>query len=909
MRLDALRVKAVGRFASPIAVENIAPGLNSLPAPNEAGKSTLLAALRAAFFIRYTSKAADICGLRTHSPNGETGAPLIEVDFSVQGRRYRIRKRFLSGSASGHAELRDLDNAEVMARGADAEERLAAVLGGEDALEKLRLCWLAQQTTLRRVALSGAPHDTLQRVLADSVKQVVGAEGGHALRRRVAKELDELVTSGRRSPRGPYKAALENLASIENELAQLRQAREQASEILDGLEELHAEAVALSDPERVAQLHKDMQCAEEKVLEARQARAKVDAAREELVRAQLEENAASLAFSQMQAMVLDVEKLRKNVRQTRARRVALEGQKLELTSRLASAKSKRDRLRTQRSVLRRRIEIRDLDERREHLKGLLDDLSGRLHSARSARRELDRLERKIAGIEVTPDLVSAINRESAAISAIEMRIEQMSPTVAIALGPKAKRQVRLGGKSITASIKATVHEELQISVGEIADITVRPGAGDDQAQNEADRMAHEQTLAQLLKEAGADTPEDARKAFQELRALEQGREAARIKLKASAPEGISSLQEDIDHRHEQLTQLEGAIATARAALAEAGLEDALEDALEAGTPEGSRQDLARDLAGLEEALEQCEREDGAARGDLSGLREALERAAAEVEFQEARIAELEAGLPPEGERGARLQELEDQAKACAGRLREKVRSLEVWQDSASSDEQLAALEAALAAKRHALEERQGKLARLRRDIRDGEIRLDQSRRDGIGERLADLEGQRERAAARVGSIERELEGLELLREALERSASEIRDQLTAPLIARMEKPLRKLFPKGRLIFAKDICVDRIERGGMAEPVAQLSDGTREQIAVLTYLGFADLFASGGFPVPLILDDPLAYSDEGRLAKFAGIFKAAAKRHQIIVLTSREGLAGRLKGNSLAIRPLSSEDFV
>ncbi len=46
MKVRALRVAECGRFVEPVALEGLSGGLDLLIGPNEAGKSTLLKALR-----------------------------------------------------------------------------------------------------------------------------------------------------------------------------------------------------------------------------------------------------------------------------------------------------------------------------------------------------------------------------------------------------------------------------------------------------------------------------------------------------------------------------------------------------------------------------------------------------------------------------------------------------------------------------------------------------------------------------------------------------------------------------------------------------------------------------------------------------------------------------------------------
>ena len=53
MKILALRVKQVGRFSEPVAVEGFANGVTVFTGDNETGKSTLFTALQTAFAMPY----------------------------------------------------------------------------------------------------------------------------------------------------------------------------------------------------------------------------------------------------------------------------------------------------------------------------------------------------------------------------------------------------------------------------------------------------------------------------------------------------------------------------------------------------------------------------------------------------------------------------------------------------------------------------------------------------------------------------------------------------------------------------------------------------------------------------------------------------------------------------------------
>ena len=123
MKIRAIRLKEVGRFSAPIAIEGLSGGLDVLVGPNEFGKSTILKAVKAALFDAHRSKHRKLEVLRPYAG----GAPLIEVDFEV-ARQAVAHPQAVPVVARGRA-ARSCTSGSVT-RGVDAEARLAELLGG-----------------------------------------------------------------------------------------------------------------------------------------------------------------------------------------------------------------------------------------------------------------------------------------------------------------------------------------------------------------------------------------------------------------------------------------------------------------------------------------------------------------------------------------------------------------------------------------------------------------------------------------------------------------------------------------------------------------------------------------------------------------------------------------------------------
>lgn len=216
------------------------------------------------------------------------------------------------------------------------------------------------------------------------------------------------------------------------------------------------------------------------------------------------------------------------------------------------------------------------------------------------------------------------------------------------------------------------------------------------------------------------------------------------------------------------------------------------------------------------------------------------------------------------------------------------------------DDEFRALEAELAKAQQAQASLESEIKRLAIDLAN--VKGEQAGIDETGRaaQVAACEGEFERAEAEFQRLQHEAEALKLLEATLADIEANLKSAYFAPVSRRLDRHLERVFGSSLLSFKDNFAVDTLERRGVREPIAHLSDGTREQVSVLVRLAFAEVLAEGGIPVPLVLDDPLVYSDEERLKAVCGELSAAKSVPQIVVLTCREKAFADLPGRRLTI---------
>jgi chromosome segregation ATPase len=214
------------------------------------------------------------------------------------------------------------------------------------------------------------------------------------------------------------------------------------------------------------------------------------------------------------------------------------------------------------------------------------------------------------------------------------------------------------------------------------------------------------------------------------------------------------------------------------------------------------------------------------------------------------------------------------------------------------------------------------LDQLEADIKSLRLRIDQRARDISGAKLR-IERLSARVAVRAGRglderldeclrrldlltqeqarFQLDVHALSLLKDTLIEAANDAKAHFHAPLAARLTPYLQSLLPDADLEVTPDFGIAAVHRGQpAAERFEQLSDGTREQIAILARLAFARMLQEQGLPALVVLDDALVFSDQQRLDRMFDILENAAKMLQIIILTCREDRFLDLKAKRLQI---------
>lgn len=875
MIIRSLEVANFRKFRDPLRIDGFTDGLNIVVEPNETGKSTLLEALRAAFFIRYSAKTELV---RSYVPIGDDVAPRVAVGFELKGKVWSLEKQFMKAPSvrlTGNGGRRESEA---------AEEALQELLGFErgnnrgsdpEARGPLGMLWVEQAGAFAVESPNRLVRDTVRGVLEAEIGAVTGGRRFDAIRANVETAYCALRAPATRKSRGALLAA-------ETLLATTAEARQRAEGVLreydHALTELETAKARLRiverdlvDPETIEgrrQLVEDQKVAETASL-------RLSAAEAQLGRAEEVAKTAAIRLERLDAAEQRVEVADAALVEKQASKEAAK----------SSSDSASDEEKARRSALNdARTERESADDALSaaYERAQIFSKAAGARRAIDARNALTELEEREGVLAV--DVAAAIGEDElgdlAALerTEIESRARFEAGTVKVEIERAAGTELRVNGRATEIS-SADVLSVTRFELGQAGSLTVTPPLGSGRSLDADLAVAHEdvatarRTLGIESHLAGVARNERAAAASRELKALRAqiaaacpgdptiglapGAHALRAFVAELGDDGAEGSKPTDD-----LLALEEALAGAKLAEATAiGLHEEAHAVLSK-----SETILATSVAELSSAA----RETDAASEKLRIVRDEGDRATLDgalAEAQRDRAAKLE--TLDKAREGSNAFDLPAIARRLENIDRAAVRC---GQEQLELTAKIAALESSV--------------------VREGTA--------GPAGRVAESREEEEAALAACDRLRREADTLEMLRGTLTEAANDASRTFLAPVSRRAAGYIGRLLPGCELNFDEDLGLAGVTRAGIDESCGDLSKGTQEQLAILTRLAFADLLLEDGAPISLILDDPLVYSDDARLEIMTDILQEASKRMQVVLLTCRSKAFRHVDANRILI---------
>ncbi|HIW95146.1 MAG TPA: AAA family ATPase [Candidatus Corynebacterium gallistercoris] len=904
-----------------VAFEPKTTGVTVVYGPNEAGKSTIMAAVEQALSeFKADSKHRDV---RRYFPNHVDAKPELEIDVEVGGSRARFFKSFQANKMELTVSGESVENL----TGRPALDRFTELVNDHIDRTLFEALFVKQGDEYKAHDLAGIVEFT--RALGEASEgsgesHHGAAEEGAAktLLDLAAKEQDRYWGGRKRlTPKGEYKEAIQAAEVAAEQVEIARRDFAAAEQYIADVGRMSAE---------LATLRQNRPGAEKELAEAEELLARAQKKAAELERFDQVRNLAQVSFTrakdvweQRNSLVAKVEAVRGQVVEaTKAKEeAALEAQKY--TDAEARVKEILQRAQAEAEVAYAIREAIGGAEQGGEWKYQVTKLEEAIQQAAALTEKKRELEDALAENPATDKAVDRV-RKAHALWSEELRVRDSVATTVRVTSPEEATfdddgQQRSTGEE-PLEIKVTAAKTLKL--GQFT-VEIVPAHN---LKEQDDRVADARTkllaaLRPLRLEMSSGCLAEA-----------EGMAAARVELErtiqqvqgdirqVTGGEDVAQLQkrvEELTRRGEEATrELEAAVARTVEAL------QALADA--GGEVTGWREVVG--LAGV---------------GDPSGVREWLSGGAEEATTRtrkqdiSAWVAEIDTEVRArrkerESYLGASALSVSTTAAATATALQGQLAALEVELNKARENADDDAV-------RHRMEQAESELAEAAviakeekakasdvPDVEDAQLqwegakthlgalerehnRLDKAiaeTRAKLGaastaaDVLADAERQAAAAQRALAGVEHKAQAARMLWERLSAARDEAQQRYSAPYVAALNELTSMLLGDDvSLEVGQDFRVEFRVKDGLRLEKEKLSGGAKEQLEMIELLAMAELVGKGG-GVPIFLDDVFGFTDTERLARFNRILAKLGTRHQIIVFTCNQERFSRIGGATL-----------
>ncbi|MGX2041714.1 AAA family ATPase [Methylocaldum sp. MU1018] len=861
MRLSRIRIEQFKRFRQPIEIENLEPGLNLFTGPNEAGKSTVVAAIRAAFFERHRSGSVD--DLR---PWGDPSAsPTVELEFAIGDKQYKLTKSFLGKKRCElHIGTQRLDSSE-------AEDHLAELLGfryagrGASGAEHWGipgLLWIRQGAghDIRDSVTHATDH--LRTALNESLGEVAGS-GGEAVLATVEAARNELLTSATGRPRGSYAEAIDQAATLAKAIRELDAeiaAYRQKVDTLAALRREHADDEAekpwlgFRERERAAAAKLEAVRRIEETLAAEKRRAAQIEDKIELLRGRLD------TFASQEKEV-----------ETRGAELESIRQKLEAaTALVAEWQSKRAEAERRHEAARETLRLTRLEDTRRSLTRELESIRLKAENAAAAIAKAEaeqaavlELKKRAAASEIALKDLELLREQHRQIRETQIRLDTAATRLRFTL--EEGQNIRIGAESVAGSGERLLLEATALALPGLGRLEIAPG-GSDLSQLRAREKELADRHEALLQRLGLTSLEAAEARHQTHTQRLAEITTAEATLKALAPQGIEPLRAEWAAQQARAGEIEQALRQLPPETERAAERPSVAEA------EAAEEVARQSLGHISDSLHQAQ------------LAAGKEQTAFETATRELSAARALLDAPDRAARVAATNRDLTDTRAEQSTLAARIETLALQLAEARPD----ILEQDVERFRLSAEQIEKRFNERRDQLMTLQVELQTAGAQGLEERRSELARDLAQAGRRVDELRRRADALDYLLKLLRDKRRALTRRLQAPLQKHLNRYLQLLFPGAYLGIDENLSPGPLTRTGSngteLGDVEDLSFGAREQMGIISRLAYAGLLREAGRPTLIILDDALVHSDEERLAQMKRVLFDAATRHQILLFT-------------------------
>ena len=831
--------------------------------PNEIGKSSMLEALDLLLTYRDRSNHRDV--KRVKPAHADVGAE-VEAEISTGEYRFVYRKRF---HKKHRTELEVIEPKRESKTGDEAHELVEAILTKTMDTKLWDAQRVLQSASTQAVDLSGC--DALSRALDAAAGETIQASSGAGadstsllIDRIEAEYLRYFTATGR--PTKEFKAAVDRLAEAEQKVQRCTAAVTEVNDRILRHEELTAVIRTLEESLAPAALRVSAaQRAHDVVGELKK---ELDAAR--LVATAAAATAANSAAADEQRRKLAAESDRRAAVLAEQRTVASVAEQDESAARKTAeaAAAASDRAAAALHAGQERFDAARVDAKACAAREEADRLALRLQRIDQAADTLAGLDRQLADINLTAEMLAGIEQAAALVQRLQAQRDADAATVEFTAVADLDITVDGQSRSLSAGQAWTQPASAALSLDFPGVLAVRIDPGASTVKLHADLQAARQVLQDALDGAGVADLDAARQ-----------REAHRRALLESRAQSAAALEtrcdgDDPEQLRTRLAGLQAAVAAAPGSGADA-------------------QTVAAEVSVAEQALAALRAEAEAQRSAAAAAATALGEKVTQATLLRDRVQAAESELAGAcGQLAAQREEATDDAVAAAAAAAAE-RQRDADEHVAALTERYAAADpggiaSELDAAVHAAAVITGDLEAAGRELLNITAELAVIGGEGRQGQLDEAEAEAERVRADHARLEERASAVKLLRDTMNRHRDNARQRYVQPYRSELERLGRTVFGHTfQVDIDTELTICSRTLDGCTVPFDSLSGGAKEQLGILARLAGAAL-VSAEDSVPVVIDDALGFTDPERLEKMGAVFKTVGDRGQVIVLTCTPG---------------------
>jgi chromosome segregation ATPase len=870
MKIRTITLKNVRKFQGVTAqISGLADGITTICAPNESGKSTFFDALHAIFFYPHSGQPQEIKSLQPHSKGAVEISVEVEDDL---GNPFRIEKRYL---ASKSASITDLKANRIVAQADEAEQWIKALIGA-DAHGPAGLLWVKQGISGFGPDGSGTKEkgereklrearQTLMSSVAGQIDNVTGGRRMDQIMKACEADLDALATkTGQPKAGGEWGKAVKKVEDLQAEETRLSTQVDELEHALREHAQIKAAHKVSENPQVAAERMEAISKAEKALAEAKGHAQKIDTRKRDLRLCELEAKACSDRLeadktARHQRSILEIS-------EKTAKKAAEDAEKEASSACSSHEKATQDLadIRARLAKARKALGQAQKAEAQQQKSKQRSELKAILEKVEEFEKEREKHAQVLRDVLITQEDMDSLTRMA----------QELATAKAVRAAGAATIQLIYDGEVFLSDGEAALPggeqiplvKEVDIRIPDVGRMVLSPARSDHQAHNDPDNIAEQ--IKSLLSELDLEGIEKARAELGRKNEADRSESLARQSITALAPNGIEDLRRTLsDLGDENFEEIE----------------------------------IVADIDVLQKDVSEIEMEEQAALEIQGRIRQEYDAASSlstEAKTKHTIAKEAVAAPAVKQMTAEEISQGEADLATINQTISETTKDIEGLEKEAPDIETAEALlERLVSSRDNAVTEREQRLERM--NTLGGIIRARAD--DGVETRLEEVRGQLDKARNRSDRYKFEVDSLSELRGHLEASRKEARDAYFEPVKKEIGPLISMLHDDAVLEMDPDTMLPaRIVRDGVAEDIDTLSGGAAEQIAILTRLAFARLYARGGKKVPVILDDALVYSDDDRIVKMFTALTRSSKDQQIIVLSCRTRAFEELGGTRAKI---------